>query len=167
MAYRNKVYIAFDADTDIGYYRLMQAWKQNDNTTFNFNNAHELNNLRRGSSEATIKAKLRERMANTKVLIVLIGEHTKDLYKFVRWEMELALEMNLPIIAVNLDGKRHQNLATCPPIIRDELVLYVSYKQKIIEKALAEWEDRHYQLVSQGKSGPYSYNDEIYANLGL
>jgi hypothetical protein len=32
MAYRNKTYVAFDGDSDIRYYRLMKAWKQNDNT---------------------------------------------------------------------------------------------------------------------------------------
>ena len=167
MAYKNKVYIAFDADTDIRLYRLMQAWKQNDNTTFDFNNAHELNNLRKGSSEETIKAKLRERMANTKVFVVLIGENTKNLYKFVRWEMELALKMGLPIIAVNLDGKRRQNTETCPPIIRDELVLYVSYNQKIIEKALAGWETAHYAYKKQGQTGAYVYSTTEYAEVGL
>ena len=34
MAYRNKTYVCFDGDNDIRYYRLMQAWKQNDNTNF-------------------------------------------------------------------------------------------------------------------------------------
>ena len=30
MAYHNKVYVSMDADNDLRYYRLMQAWKQND-----------------------------------------------------------------------------------------------------------------------------------------
>lgn len=32
MAYRNKAYVCFDGDADIHYYRLMQAWHQNDAT---------------------------------------------------------------------------------------------------------------------------------------
>ena len=36
MAYRNKTYVCFDGDTDMRYYNLMKAWKQNDNTDFNF-----------------------------------------------------------------------------------------------------------------------------------
>ena len=35
MAYRNKTYVAFDADSDIRYYRLMTAWKQSDYSDFN------------------------------------------------------------------------------------------------------------------------------------
>ncbi len=42
--YTNKTYVAFDADSDIRYYRLMQAWKKNNNTTFDFYDAHDLNN---------------------------------------------------------------------------------------------------------------------------
>jgi len=52
MAYTNKTYVAFDADNDIHYYRLMQAWKQNDNTPFNFYDAHDLNNVRVYSEES-------------------------------------------------------------------------------------------------------------------
>lgn len=44
MAYRNKVYVSFDADSDIRYYYLMKAWKQGDNTSFNFYDAHDVNN---------------------------------------------------------------------------------------------------------------------------
>jgi hypothetical protein len=61
MAYRNKIYVAFDADNDIRYYRLMQAWKQNDNTNFNFYDAHDLTNIMPWSTEESIKASLRER----------------------------------------------------------------------------------------------------------
>ena len=30
---------------DLRYYYLMKAWKQNDNTDFNFYDAHDLNNI--------------------------------------------------------------------------------------------------------------------------
>ena len=46
MAYRNKVFISFDGDTDMHYYRLMRAWKQSDYTDFNFYDAHDLTQAR-------------------------------------------------------------------------------------------------------------------------
>ena len=58
MAYRNKTYVAFDGDEDIHYYRLMQAWKQSDNTDFCFYDAHDLNNARDTSQEESIKNNL-------------------------------------------------------------------------------------------------------------
>ena len=64
MSYRNKTYVAFDADNDIKYYRIMTAWKENDNIDFDFHNAHDLNNLMNTSSEETIKRKLRDQETN-------------------------------------------------------------------------------------------------------
>ena len=87
MAYRNKTYVAFDGDNDMKYYSTMQMWKQNDSSTFNFYDAHDLNNALDTSSEETIKRKLRERMSNSKVFVLLVGEKTRYLHKFVSWEI--------------------------------------------------------------------------------
>ena len=105
MAYRNKVYVSMDADNDLRYYYLMKAWKQNDYSSFNFYDAHDINNIY-DKSEASIKAGLQERFRNTKVFVLLVGEHTKYLYKYVRWEIEQAIKREIPCIVVNLNGKR-------------------------------------------------------------
>ena len=39
MPYRNKTFVSFDGDSDMSYYRLMQAWRQNDGIAFNFYDA--------------------------------------------------------------------------------------------------------------------------------
>jgi len=165
MAYRNKTYVCFDADADMRYYNLMRAWKENDNIAFNFHNAHDLNNLRGGSSEDTIKRKLRERLANTKVFIVLVGEKTRYLYKFVRWEIEYAIENNIPIIVSNLNNKRGIDYKLCPPILKDELVIHISYGQKIINFALNKWPTSYAKRKTNGDTGPYYYEDTIYNKL--
>ena len=167
MTYRNKTYVCFDADNDIHYYRLMLAWKQNDNTDFQFYNAHDLNRLLPTSNEETIKRKLRQRLLNTKVFIVLIGESTQYLYKFVRWEMEQALGLDLPIIAVNLNGTRQQDKDRCPPIIRDKLVIHVSFNARIVQYVLERWATRYYELEQQGTCKPHHYPANVYEELGL
>jgi hypothetical protein len=50
-----------------------------------------------------------ERFRNTKVFVLLVDENTRYLYKFVRWEIEQALSREVPIIAVNLNGKRSRD----------------------------------------------------------
>lgn len=89
MAYRNKTNVCSDGGKDMHYYRLMCAWKQHEGINFNFLNAHEMNAARGDSQEASIKRQLRERLNNVSVL-VLIGEQTRYLYRFVRREMEQA-----------------------------------------------------------------------------
>ena len=162
MAYKNKTYVCFDADNDIHYYRLMTAWKENQAIAFNFHNAHEINNLRDGSSEETIKTKLRERLSNTKVLIVLLGEHTKNLYKYVRWEIEYSVEKDIPIIAVNLNGKKKIDGNLCPPILKDELAIHIPFGQKIIDYALNNWPSSHISHKNKNEGGAYSYKDSVY-----
>lgn len=80
------------------------------------------------ATEQTIKTKLRERLKHTKIMLVLVGENTKNLHRFVRWEQEIALSMDIPIVAVYLNGSKERDLNICPPIIRDELVLHIPYK---------------------------------------
>lgn len=165
--YTNKTYVAFDADNDIRYYRLMQAWKKNDNTSFNFYDAHDLNNLMPWSSEETIKNKLAERLRNTKVFILLVGNNTKYLYKFVRWEIEQAIKRQIPIIVVNLNGKKSKDSSLCPAILDDELAVHVSFNQKIIEYAINNWVASDSSYRSSGKTGAYYYEDSAYTQLGL
>lgn len=159
--------MCFDADNDIHYYRLMLAWKQSDKTNFQFYDAHDLNRLLPTSNEETIKRKLRARLLNTKIFIVLIGQSTQYLYKFVRWEMEQALGLDIPIIAVNLNGKRQRDKDRCPPIIRDKLTIHVSFNARIVQYALEDWGTRYYKLKREGKSVPFRYPPEVYKRCGL
>jgi hypothetical protein len=166
MAYRNKTYVIFDADTDIHYYRLMQAWKGHDHIDFDFYDAHELNNLRDGSTEETIKRKLRERMNNAKQAIVLVGEKTKNLYTFVRWEIDQAMGMGLPIVVVNLNGARQMDANRCPQILKDKCCVHVSFNAAIIRHALDDFGDNFPKGEYTNKVNLF-YSEEIYNRLGL
>lgn len=166
MAYRNKTYIAFDGDNDMHYYRLMTAWNANNGFSLNFHNAHDLNTARDSSQEESIKRQLRERFADSKLLVVLIGANTKYLTKFVKWEMEVALRLGLPIIGVNLNGNRRMD-DRCPSAIRDQLVAYTSFNHNIIEYAMDNWPADFHSLLSAGTTGARYYNDDIYKRLGL
>ena len=165
--YTNKTYVAFDADNDIRYYRLMQAWKKNDNSSFNFYDAHDLNNLMPWSSEETIKAKLAERLQNAKIFILLVGDNTKYLYRFVRWEIEQAIKRKIPIIVVNLNNKRSIDSNLCPSILKEELAVHISFKQNIVEYAINNWAESDANYRNNNQSGAFYYKDSVYKSLGL
>lgn len=166
MAYRNKTYIVFDGDNDMHYYRLMTAWKANDGFSLNFHNAHELNTARDSSQEESIKQQLRVRFANSKLLVVLIGANTKYLTKFVKWELEVALRLGIPIVGVNLNMNRQMD-DLCPATIRDQLVVHTSFNHNIIEYALDNWPIDFQKLRRAGTTGPHFYNNDVYRQLGL
>ena len=167
MAYSNKTYVAFDGDKDIHYYYLMKAWKNASHLTFNFYDAHDINSSRDTSSEPTIKRRLQERMRSAKSFVLLVGESTRYLYKFVRWEIKQALKRDIPIIVVNLNGKRQLDNDRCPPILHDELAIHISFKQAIVEYALEHWIDSHRKHLNQGDTGPYYYKGKVYTDLDL
>ncbi|WP_278554717.1 TIR domain-containing protein [Parvimonas micra] len=173
MAYKNKIYVCFDADEDMDYYNLLKAWNKNENFDFLMYNAHELNNLRDGSKEQTIKRKLKERLDNSKLMIVLIGKNTKYLYKYVRWEIEKAIELGIPIIAANIvkdeNGKYKRNVDNdnCPKILKETTALHIPFREKIITKAIDEWPDIHTNYINKKEIGPKIYMDFVYKDLNL
>lgn len=167
MAYSNKTYVAFDGDKDIHYYYLMKAWKSNKHISFNFYDAHDINAARDTSMEATIKRRLQERMSNAKSFVLLVGESTRYLYKFVRWEIEQAINRGIPIIVVNLNGRKQMDNDRCPPILANQLAIHIPFKQLIVEYSLENWIDSHYQHSQKGNRGPYYFKASVYKSVGL
>jgi len=167
MAYRNKTYIAFDGDTDMQYYRTLQMWKENKDIDFDFYNAHDLNVSKDTSLTESIKKQLRERFDNSKLFMILVGKNTKWNRKFIPWEIEQALNHNLPVIVVNINGSRQKDDNRCPTILRDVLAIHIPFKASIIQYAFEQWPLSHAILKSIGDIGAYIYEDEIYKNLNL
>ncbi len=167
MAYRNKCYACFDGDNDMRYYRLLTAWGANDKFEFDFNDAHGLTQARDSSTEESIKRSLRTRLNNSREFLLLIGEKTKNLYRFVRWEIETAIALDIPIIAVNLNGLRSFDPQRCPPVLKDELAIHIPFGQKIIDLALDDWPAQHRNLRRTGPIEPKFYLDSVYKQLGL
>lgn len=165
MSYRNKTYVIFDADKDMYAYRYMKGWKQNDHIDFDFYDAHETNEIRNGSIEESVKRKLRERLAHTKQAIVLIGENTKNLYRYVRWEIECCIEKDIPIVAVNLNGLRRMDDTLCPPILKNVCAVHIPFKMKIIKFALDDFCPNYQSEKSKGND--LFYREQIYTDLGI
>ncbi|WKL47613.1 TIR domain-containing protein [Flavobacterium pectinovorum] len=159
-------YTCFDGDTDMHYYNLMKAWHKNGKFNFTFDNVHDLEQVRDSSTEETIKRSLRRRLNASDVFVVLIGTSTRNLYKFVRWEIEVAISMDLPIVAINLDGNRRLNYDLCPPILRNTLAIHVPFSPDIVNFAITNWPYSHKQHKAEGKSIDYYYTDSTYSQLG-
>ena len=168
MANRDRTYVCFDDYNDFRYYQMMQTWKRNHETPFNFYHGQDLNKASEyNTAEEEIKRELRKRIQPAKSLIVLIGESTRYLHKFVQWEMEQALDLGLPIIGVNLNGLRFQDTDRCPPTIDDQLVVHICFNAVILGHALSTWPETHASLKEEGKTGPYYYAESVYDKLGL
>lgn len=167
MPYSQRVFVSFDGDSDMHFYCLMKAWKQSDNTPFWFDDAHDLNYARDTSQEELIKRQLSIRLRSSQVFVSLVGQSTRYLYKFVRWEIEQAIRLDLPIIVVNLNGLRTLDWELCPPLLREAHGLHIPFGSKVLQHALEHWPSE-YRSIPQGVLKDwYYFAPEVYSRLGV
>jgi hypothetical protein len=169
MSYRNKTYVAF-ASEDIGMYLLMEAWKTNKHIDFNFFDAHDFFISRDTSKPETIKLNLIERLKKAKQVALLGSEYGKinggNGASLLAHEIEAIIELNLPIVVVNVDQPRnvYKNYIPDPLLNTDYYTVSVSYQPKIIMHALS-----HYvaDFTASDKNGPHQYPSKVYSDIGL
>jgi hypothetical protein len=166
MSYRNKTYVIFDGDEDMWAYRFMRGWKATEHLDFDFYDAHDIKPITDRACDETIFRRLRERMSNAKQAIVLIGPCTKNLRKFVPWEIGIAKMLALPIVAVNLNGCKQMDAQRCPSALRDYQAIHVAFRMKIIQFALDNYCEAFSMRASWDPGWRY-YSDQIYEQLGI
>lgn len=152
-----RTFVGFSS-TDLHWYRLMCAWKANEHIDFNFTDC-QLGNAINSEDEAYIKRLCRERINMAGFFVQLIGEDTRSKHKYVRWELEVAIEKKCTIIGANVDGSRQMNAAKTPPLMQDIGAVFVPCKPKILAFALEEWKMRDSQN--------WHYNQSVYDRLGM
>lgn len=108
MAYRNGTYVAFHAGgtsdptaSDIKYYNIMRAWDASKNVEFTFANSHEKASAVRDTSERrTLERSLKERLRNSKNMVLIVTAITKRDTDWVPFEIQQAIDQyQLPLIA--------------------------------------------------------------------
>jgi hypothetical protein len=182
MAYRNGTYVAFHAEgstdptaSDIKYYRMMMAWHANVKSNFTFYNSHDkVSAVRNTSQDETIKRSLRERLDNSKNMVLIIGDRTKYDNDFVPYEIYYAVEKcQIPIIATYpgqgiirnpsaLSGKWPQALAE--RIANGTAsVIHVPFNKNVVQGAIQQFS--HANLPNGGGLG--FYNDDAYRSFGF
>ncbi len=107
MAYRNSTYVAFagcgttnPTESDIKYYNLMKGWKGCENINFSFNNSHDkTSSVKDNSSTETLKRRLKERLNESKNILVFISKNTKSNFsEILDFEITTAVNLGLPMI---------------------------------------------------------------------
>jgi Thoeris protein ThsB, TIR-like domain len=165
--YRNKLYVAFDGDEDMNYYNTLRMWRDNENIDFNFADAHDLN-IARDSSLTESKERLRERMHNSKAMLMLVGARTKYIRGYIPWEIGFARYLDLPIIVANLNDKSRYDPYRCPSALEQGRgAIHISFEKNIIKYAIENWPEYHNSHMSEVLDDVWHYKDSTYTSLGL
>lgn len=107
MAYRNGNYIAFDGlgqtdptKSDFRYYSTIQAWAVGKGLEFKYVNSHDKTYAVRDTSlRPTLEARIRERLASSKNVVVILSDQTRRTGSMLSYEIEKAVDRyNLPLI---------------------------------------------------------------------
>lgn len=182
MAYRNGTYIAFHADgtnvpvdTDIKYYNLIKAWTAKGDDNFSIINSHEKNAAVRDSSKKeTLKARLKNRLSNSKNMVLIIGPTTKNDTDWVPFEIEYAIDKcNIPII-VAYTGYNYvrapEKLSNLwPKALKDRIdngtasAIHIPYKKNPLKDAIDQFGPN--KKPKNGGLGKYS--KEAYKSFGI
>lgn len=167
MAYNEKVYVAFDNLNDLEAYKQIKLWKQNDESDFNFVDGFDICKEIEKTNDEILKDRLKQRMLECRICVVLIGKVTKSYRKFTRWQIECAINNDIPIVAINTNGIRSVDFDRCPTTLKKNLSIHISFQTPIFEFALENWPDSHKQHRQDGKNLNYRYSNEIYEKLNL
>ena len=167
VSHTHKTYVIFDGQSDLPAYASMKTWKADDDTAFDFYDGHDLRPLADRAAEDSVKGQLRLRMSTARQAIVLVGHTTKQLAKFVAWQIELAKTAGLPIVAVNLNNARNFDVGRCPESLWKAAAVHVSFNMKIVRYALDNFPALFTSLTPLTRNDRYFYSDDIYRELGL
>lgn len=184
MAYRNGTYVAFHAngtseptESDMKYYRLLQAWHENEDHEFSISNSHEKTAAVRDSSlRETLRRRLRERLANSKNLLLILGKTTKFDTDWIPFEIECAADdFKLPIIvaytayeAVPPNSDQNVLRSWWPAALANRIdsdttrTMHISFKQRPIHDALARFD-----VSSPPQWTVTFYKRELYVKWGI
>lgn len=185
MSYKNGNYCAFyvadpfnesvlgaHATKDFVYYNLLRSWKGKD-LSFPFNDSHSKTySVRDGSDwESTLKPRLRERLRNSKNVILFLSERTIN-SRALREEIDYGINtLGLPVIVIypDYDTKESllrndslkqeiKNLWNKLPALRDSMnkvpTLHVPMNKDLITASL---NDSDFMINTKTKPDVYIY----------
>lgn len=107
MAYRNGTYIAFDGngttnptEGDMKYYGLLRKWNNSNKFELTFSDSHlKTYQVKDSSLVNTLKARLLERMKNSKNMLLIISDDTNWDRGMLNYEIEKAVDhYKIPLI---------------------------------------------------------------------
>lgn len=100
------VFVSYDHERDRHYRYMLDAWGENGGFEFTYHRRSPSKRIK-SDSDASVKRVLTRQMKSAQILLVLVGEGTKD-SDWVRWEIRRATspDVNLRVSAVKLGNFR-------------------------------------------------------------
>jgi hypothetical protein len=145
-----RTFVGFSS-SDVGSYQLMRGWKAQVHIDFDFCDCG-LEREIKANDETHIKECCRARIKMAGAYIMLIGPDTLSKNRYVQWEAQVAREKGCKMIGVNLNHKRHIDVALTPAVLHSAGVLFVPFSPQAVKAALevdVRRDRQNYQLMDE------------------
>jgi GTPase Era involved in 16S rRNA processing len=162
-----KIYVAYDGTNDYETYKQIQEWVDSNGEQFNFFDAIDLYKKLDKVEDELLKSQVRERMSTADVVVLVVAKTTKSFRRFIRWQIEYAINNNIPIIAMNVNGIRSVDYDRIPTILKKNLAMHIAFQGPILEYALNNWPESFKVHLSKELKNSFKYTEDIYNDLGL
>ncbi len=125
------IFVSYRYKGDAKYKNLLKAWSANHKFDLSFDDFS--NDVSVDSTEAlVIKEAILNKMKKSDIFLCIVGSKTYK-SKWVAWEIDKAVELDMPIVAVKIN-----KAFPSPPSLKGNNVSWaLSFKEKSITKALA------------------------------
>lgn len=182
MSYRNGTYVAFDGNdttdptkSDMKYYSILQSWNANKNIDFTFSDSHKKTyQVKDSSNDETLKARLLNRMRNSKNMIIIISDDTNWNRGMLNFEIEKAIDYyKLPLIVVYTKCDKIRNASLLaekwPKALKERIdngtakCIHVPFKKEPIFDAISQFSVNN-KLPNTSLN---VYSDEAYRSWGI
>jgi antiphage defense system Thoeris ThsB-like protein len=164
MGHRDRTFVSYVRE-DIASYWAMRGWPETQGIAFDFHDAHDLAMGREASAREQRRA-VRERLAGTRQVIVLIGARSRSVAEnqrgFFALELDVIRGLGLHVVCANLNGARRVETLRLPLALTDIGSLSVPCEPRILRHALDD-----YTTGAYPRDGPFFYPPEVYAELGI
>ena len=135
---RSEVHLCLDVEMDLHFANLIQKWRRSGIGNFDFKMPDDEWATGDWEREDAATGGILKNLSDAKALVLLIGEYTRRQTPRVDLQLRAALQLDVPIIAVNLNDLRRQD-HLCPRLIAKELALYIAFNPRILSFAIENW----------------------------
>lgn len=165
MGYSDKIYVIYDSLANASAYKALKEFKQSDGTNFNFYDGIKYLKSLDKVSDDELKAAIFENMNEASAVIVLLSKNVKSMRKFIKWQIEYAVNEKKVLMSMNCNRLRSLDYDVTPAILKNKLSLFLPYDEKALELALTNWPKSFKEHLENGDTGPYRYDMDVYYDL--
>lgn len=161
------IYVAIDASHDIKYYEEFKLLLRNSDKHYTLFDSVDYYKELDKTADDVLKFKIQKNLERADVVVVLLSKTLKSMRKFSKWQIEHAVNIGKPIIAVNPNRIRSADYDVCPTILKSHLSLHIPYDARAFELAIYHWPESHEEHMKNEKDHRkiFKYADTVYQQI--